>query len=719
MEKSLHFTQDSKGIGRLIFDVPGEKVNVFSIDIMKELGVLIDEIAAKKDLKALVISSAKNNNFVAGADIKGFLDFKGETQEIENMIRLGQGVFRKIETLPFPSIAVIEGSCLGGGLEFALSCTYRIVVDQEKTAIGLPEVSIGLVPAWGGITRLPNLVGLEQSLGMIASGRPINAKKAWKIKLADAITSSEFQEESLDKFLGLCLTSKGKKKIEKQRNNRGIRGTVLESCGQSLVFSQAKKSVLSKTKGLYPAPISAIDAIKESYKKPLQEGFNAECRAFVSLMKMSIPKNLIRLFFTSNLLKKDKGVKEKVTPITVKNVAVMGSGIMGSGIAWLFSKNGIPVRLKDISWEVIGKGMGAIRKMYAFPLKVRKMTPGQVNLKMHSVTGTVDYTGFNKNELIIEAISENLSLKKQVFSEVEKVVSPETIICSNTSTLSISVMNKDMKHPERLVGVHFFNPVNRMPLVEVIPSDVTSSQAVVTAMALLKKLGKTPILVKDCPGFLVNRILTPYLVEATWLFEEGGDVEEIDKVFTKFGMPMGPFTLFDEVGIDVAYKVATLLEGAYGERMKAASIAKNVYDKKFFGKKTGAGFYIHKGKKPVLNQAAVSLRKASSTSNFKLKDKEILERVLFSMVNEAARCLEEKVVETPAYVDMATVMGTGFPPFHGGVLKYADEIGVDYITDRLKEFTSKYGPRFTPCNLLFEKGEKRQLFYSADDKVEG
>jgi 3-hydroxyacyl-CoA dehydrogenase/enoyl-CoA hydratase/3-hydroxybutyryl-CoA epimerase len=604
---------------------------------------------------------------------------------------------------------------MGGGTEFALACTFRVVTDNPKTSMGLPETSLGIIPGWGGSQRLPRLVGLTEGVTMIASGRPVKAPKAYKLKLADAIISQEFRKEKTEEFIQTLLKPEERKKILQARNNGGLQSLLLEKnpLGRKFLFHKARKDILSKTKGHYPAPILAVNLIENSCTLPLKQGLNMEIQTLTrdAAGGFDISNNLINLFFTSEALKKDKGVKEDVTPLTIKSGAVIGAGTMGSGIAWLFSNNKLPVRFKDINWEAVGKGYSVVWDIYSKQIRDKRIKRDEAALKFDIVGGSLDYTGFQHADLIIEAAVENLELKNKIFKELEEVIKPTAIVASNTSSLSITEMAKAFKNPERFVGMHFFNPPNKMPLVEVIAGEKTSPQTIATAVDICKKFGKTPLVVKDCAGFLVNRLFVPGANEVMWMLQEGVEESRLEKELLDFGMPMSPFVLSDEVGNDVSFKVSKVLEAAYGSRMKAPDLVQALYDKKLFGKKTGAGFYIWKGKERSPNPEIKKILAGYPKKFVGLPDQDIQDRFTLIMINEAARCLEEKVVENPAYLDMALIMGIGFPPFRGGLLRHADKLGIDYVVNRLKSFQETFGDRFTPAPLLLEMQKSKKTFY--------
>jgi 3-hydroxyacyl-CoA dehydrogenase/enoyl-CoA hydratase/3-hydroxybutyryl-CoA epimerase len=480
------------------------------------------------------------------------------------------------------------------------------------------------------------------------------------------------------------------------------------SAGRWLIFSKAKKDLFKKTRGNYPAPLEALKVIKKTYKGSLIKGLEKEAQAFARLVITEVSKNLTNLFFVQEKIKKEDWGVEGVEKKEIQSVAVTGAGVMGGGIAWLFSMNNLPVQIKDISYEAIGKGLSQARAFYDQLKKRKKISEREINLRMHKISGTLDYSGFRNHDIVIEAVPENISLKKKILNELESEIKKDSIIATNTSSLSIDDLAKDLKYPERFVGMHFFNPVNRMPLVEIIAGKKTSKKTIASTVSLARSLNKTPIVVQNGPGFLVNRILMPYLNESVLLFEEGVEYSYIDKIFLDFGMPMGPFTLMDEIGIDVGFKVAEVLTDAFKERMPLGNSYKFLIENNFYGKKNGIGFYIHSGKKKTINNKIVQQFPHKRSA---IKQDEIIERTIFLMINEAAYCLHEKIIEQPRYLDMSLILGIGFPPFRGGLLKYADKIKPVYIVERLKHYEDLYGSRFKPAKLLKELADKNGHFY--------
>lgn len=704
---------DESGIAHLVIDLPDEKVNKLSATVMVELDGLLDDDLQNGRIRALVISSGKPGVFIAGADIAEIETLKG-AEDAYRKSQQGQAIFAKLGALPYPTIAVIDGVCLGGGLELALACSFRVVTDSSKTKLGFPEVTLGILPGWGGTQRLPRLIGLVQALQMILSGKPVSGSKALQLGLADTLVPHEFVAEKAREFTGRCLNGKGRQVIRKKRGRHRQQRIWPVS---TIVINKARTQAMNKSKGHYPAIPSILALMQVTNYCKLSDGLEKESRAFSELATTSICRNLIGLFHTDQLLKKDRGTGVDVTPRPIHRAAVLGAGVMGGGIAWLFSRYGRPVRVKDVAWEAVGKAFAEAADYYRQLGKLRKIKPHEVTLNMHRITGTLDYSGFADADIVIEAIVEKMDVKKTVLAEMEEYVSDEAVICSNTSALSISEMATVLKHPERFVGMHFFNPVNRMPLVEVIAGKDSSAEAVATVVALAHDLKKTPVVVKDSPGFLVNRILIPYLNEAGLLLQEGVEFERIDRLAEAFGMPMGPFALADVTGIDVGYKVIQELSTAFSPRLEAAPVLDRFIQAGLLGRKSGGGFYLYKDKERSSNPEAVAL--LEDFRKKEVSDGDIVDRLILIMLNEAAMCLQERIVERVDYLDMALITGIGFPPFRGGLLRYADEQGVAETVKRLDELQAACGERFKPCDLLQTMAMRGNAFYDNATTAKG
>lgn len=707
---SVTYREDNS-VGYIEFDQSDSKVNILTAQTIKDLDQLISDVEKNKKIKALIIQSSKPGVFVAGADITE-IESIVEAEDGQQKATAGQDLFNKIEDLSIPTLAIIDGVALGGGCELAISCLYRIATHNPKVKIGLPEVNLGFVPGFGGTYRLPRLVGLSESLKMILSGKPVNASKALRIGLVDQLIPIARMDEYIQKFLEDHVLKGVKRKKYQRRKKKGVVGW-LESnrWGHSVIFSKSRKSVMEKSQGFYPAPLSAIDVISKSFYQSREEGLALESQTFGQLAITDISKNLVNVFYLMEKYKKlSVDGADDIIPQDVKRCGVLGAGIMGGGIAQLLSSRDIWVRLKDINYEAVGQGFKAADKIYRKAVKIRKMNRAQANEKMAHITGAIDYSGFAQTDFVIEAVVEKMEVKKKVFKELSDVVADDTILATNTSALSVTEMAAETKDPSKVIGFHFFNPVHRMPLVEIITTPSTSKETIVSTLNLVKKLGKTPILVKDSSGFIVNRILLIYMAEAGRLLEETGDMEAIDKIVTDFGMPMGPFLLSDEVGLDVGLKVMRILEESFGERFKAADLFDQFFKKGHLGKKTGKGFYLH-GKSRSANPEVEKLlagRNFSQLSEFEMEN-----RMIYLMINEAARCLEERIVDEPHAIDVGMIFGTGFPPFRGGLLRYADHIGIKDVVAKLQKFQKDYKSAiYRPCQYLVDLKEQGQKFYS-------
>lgn len=679
-------------------------MNVLSSQSLFELDKIISQLEQRKDLKGICILSKKQDIFIAGADIK----------EIENITsasigqakaQAGQKILNRLEKLPMPTIALINGACLGGGLELALSCDYRLASFGDKVKLGLPEVKLGIIPGFGGTKRLPRLVGLRKGIELIVSGEAVSGNEALKIGLADGLCS---QNRLSDEGLEFLRKNSRKRKIYKPKL-KGLINVFLDrtSLGQAILNSQAKKFILKTTKGYYPAPLKALEVVVKNYTSGLPKALEREAKVFGELVITPVSKNLIAIFYLIEKYKKAKWAEG--TPRKIHQCAVLGAGVMGGGIAQAFSAYGLAVRMKDLNYLALGRGLKQAKEVYDYAVKKRKLKSAQAVSGMGLISVATDYSGFSNADLIVEAVVEDMQVKKNIFRELDSVANPHAILASNTSCLSIAEMSEGVTDKGRVIGMHFFNPVARMPLIEIIRAPETSAETIATLVEFSKRIGKTPIVVNDSCGFLVNRILLPYLNEAGFILEEGIGFERIDTLMSSFGMPMGPFTLIDEIGLDVGYKVALLLEGHFGERMKAAEILKKLYAQKWFGKKSGKGFYIHKGKDKKPNQ---EVYKFISKESSVLSDEVIVKRMLYRMINEAAMCLQEKVCNEPSDVDIAMILGTGFPPFRAGLLHYADSFGVDKIVVDLENFRAQFkSERFAPCNYLAALAKNKEGFY--------
>ena len=688
----------NQNIATLTFDLENEKINKLSFEILKEFDEKLNIIKDDSTIKALVIDSAKKNIFIAGADIKEIEKLKDEKEVYEALIQVHR-IFNKLENLKIPTIAYINGACMGGGLELALACKYRVLSTNEKTKLAFPEIKLGIFPGFAGTIRAPKLIGLVNSLDLILTGKTIDAKKAYRINLADVIFDDSQKEFMLDDFI--------KKAIYGTIKNRRKFNILDYSPFNEIVFAKALKGLKAKVNKDYKAPYKALEVIKRTLNKEIEDSIKIEAKEFSKLAVSKESKNMIKLFFLFEKL--NKNYEKTSNPIS--NAIILGNGVMGKGIIWLFSKylKDVRIKIRDIS-QANGI-INDVSKIYDYLIKSRRMTKNQVDFKLNKISYTDKFKGFKNFDFIIEAIIEDEKTKKDTYTQLEKVINDNTIIATNTSSISIEKLGSEIKNKENFLGVHFFNPVNLMPLVEVIPTSYTSKETVNKVFELLISCGKTPVLVGDCAGFIVNRILLPYMNEAAFILEEGSTIENIDKVIKDFGMPMGPFTLADTVGVDIGYKVASILNESYGNRMPIAMIIEKMYKAKLLGAKTKAGFYEYKGKDKYTNSLVTSMLE---NNNKIIEDEQIVQRCIYIMINEASRCLEENIVTDASIIDFAMITGTGFPPHKGGLLNYANEIGLENILKSLREFEKNHGIRFTPSNLLIKLVESNKNFETGE-----
>lgn len=624
----------------LVFDREASVANIFDSKTLTELSDCLDELVAKPNVTGLLIHSAKPNIFIAGADLKELSAARGE--QLTRLIATGQTLFNRIADLPYPTVAAIHGACVGGGFELALACDWRIASDAPETKIGLPETQLGILPAWGGTTRLPELLGLQDALPMILTGIIHPSAAAKRKGLVDEVVPKEHL-----KSFALSYLKKGKR----HHTHNPI---VHNQAVAAVIRLQAQKELLKKTRGLYPGPVAALEVAASSIGRTRIQSQQAELEAIEHLAALPETEQLIRLHFLQERARKHRHTS--ADPGTIERAAVVGAGVMGAGIAYWLSTRGTQTILKDISTEALAHGMRTIASLYSDAEKhhVISKTEAACGLdRVHPAAGNIP---LEKCDLIIEAAVEKLSIKQKIFADLSARCRPDTILATNTSALPIHELASSITHPERLIGLHFFNPVHRMKLVEVVRTEFTSDETLSTAVAYVRKIGKLPVVVKDSPGFLVNRILMPYLVEAASMFEQGGDPEEIDNAMLDYGMPMGPLRLLDEVGLDVAMHVAKTLATAFPDRMEIPKVVEKLLAGGHTGRKGGSGFYVYDNASPAVNAQVIAFQ--TGVEDVPDDVKEILSSLMFE---EAKLCLEEGIVEGPDEIELAMVLGTGFP----------------------------------------------------------
>ncbi len=694
----------------LTIDLPGAPVNTLNTQVRTEFEGHFTRLRDDPAVKAVVLISGKAENFIAGADIEEFTTLTTQEQ-FTALSRDGQAMIQRVDDYPKPVVVAIHGACLGGGLELALACDWRIATDSPKTQLGLPEVQIGLLPGAGGCQRLPRLIGLSAALPMIMGAKMETGLKALKLGLVD---------ELVPKAILLDTALKAAERIVRQgvplrKAKGGMMGAVLDRSfpGRRVVYAKARKDTLKKTHGNYPAPLAALEAVQAGLEQGLAKGFEVESRLFGELAVTDVSRKLIGIFFATNALKKDDGLPPGVTarPRPVERLGVIGSGFMGAGIAGTaVTTAGVDVRLKDTELPRVGKGLKAATDILSGRLKRRRITKPEFQRLAALLSGTTDYSGFQRTDLVIEAVFEELTLKRKVLADTEAATPEKTIFATNTSTIPISDIAREARRPGQVLGMHFFSPVDRMPLLEVIPTDATAPEVVATAVSFGRKLGKTVIVVKDRPGFWVNRILLPYMNEAGYILGEGVHMDLIDKLMVKFGFPVGPITLLDEVGLDVGAKAAKVMHEQFGERLAPSPLLPKVLADGRQGRKNGKGFYhYHDGEKTGPDESIYDLlgvRPAAPASTVVIE-----QRLVYSMLNEAAMAFGEGVVRNPRDGDIGAIFGIGYPPFRGGPLRYMDDLGAAKVVEVLRQLEGACGMRFAPCQALVDMAARGGRFY--------
>ena len=703
---SAFTTEVADGIAVVTLDVAGQAVNTISTAVQKEFAELLPRLASDANVRAVVLISGKADTFIAGADIEEFTLIK-TAEDGSARSREGQELVQRLQDFPKPVVAAIHGACVGGGLELSLACTSRIITDHPKTQLGLPEVNLGLLPGVGGCQRLPRLIGLRAALDIILAGKTERAAKAFRLGMADELVHPAILRET-----AVAAARRLAERVPlRAPRPAGLVAWLLDRTkpGRAVVFAGARRQVLRKTAGNYPAPLEAIDAIRAGYDRGLAAGFAAEHQAFGRLAVTDVSRNLVRLFFADTALKKDDFGTAAARAREVRRVGVIGSGFMGASIAGTAVSNAaVEVRIKDAELARVGKGLKAATSILDGRLQRKRVTRFEYDRLAALLTGAEDYRGFRHADLVIEAVFEDLAVKRQVLKEVEDA-SPDAIFATNTSTIPIADIGAESAHPERVIGMHFFSPVDRMPLLEVIPAARTNAETIATAVAFGRRMGKKVVVVKDHPGFWVNRILTPYLNEAGRLLEEGAPIQELDQVMTRFGFPVGPIALIDEVGIDVAQKAGKVMHAAFGARLEPSGVVATMIADKRLGKKNGRGFYVfHKGSKTGPDETVYDLLGVHPSSKY---PEDIEKRLMGAMLNEAALAFAEGVVRSPRDGDLASVYGIGFPPFRGGPLRLIDARGAGKVVEMLKDLADRFGPRFAPAPALVEMAERGKSYY--------
>ncbi|MDO6426544.1 fatty acid oxidation complex subunit alpha FadJ [Thalassotalea sp. 1_MG-2023] len=695
-------------VAHLVMDVPDESMNTLKSAFADEIATILQEIKANTSLLGVVLCSGKKDSFVAGADIN-MLASCTTAEEATTLSRQGQMIFDQLASLDIPVVAAINGACLGGGLELAMACHARVCSDSPKTALGLPEVQLGLLPGSGGTQRLPKLVGIQKALDMMLTGKQLRAKQALKAGLVDDVVPNTVLIDVAEKLVLSGKVKAGKNHYKPVKLN--LVGKALEKTpfGRKVLFDQASKTVNKKTKGNYPAPLSIIKCVKMGVEQSPAKGFQLEADLFGELVMTPESYQLRQIFFATTEMKKEQGVAG-VEPSTIKKVAVLGGGLMGGGIAFVTAtKAKLPVRIKDIGDQGLKNAFKYGYDLLNKKVKRRFMRKSEMQKQMSMMTGTTDYSGFHDVDVVIEAVFEDLALKQSMVQDIEQHCATSTIFASNTSSLPIGQIAAKATRAENVIGLHYFSPVDKMPLAEIIPHEGTSEQVISTTVALAKKQGKTPIVVKDKAGFYVNRILAPYMNEAAILLLAGEPIDKLDRALVNAGFPVGPMQLLDEVGIDVGAKIGPILQAELGERFAPPEAFDKLIDDGRLGKKAKKGFYRYDVKKKEVDQSVYQLLNISPQG--KLASEEIANRCLFMMLNEAAECLAEGIIRNARDGDIGTIFGIGFPPFLGGPFRYMDTLGIDKVVTQLNQFKALYGDRYAPSESLVNMANQGGTFY--------
>ncbi len=703
------------GVACITFDLPGEPINKFTAAVIDELTALLDRFDRDTTIEAAVLLSAKKDIWIAGADIEAFLAFK-DARDAEQSAQAAQALVMRVERGRVPIVCAIHGACLGGGLELALACAYRIASDHPRTVLALPETQLGIIPGIGGTQRLPRTVGLTTALDMILTARNVRARKALSSGLVDELVHPAILREVAIRRAREFAS--GQRARTRAARTGTARSMMLEdnALGRAVVFRQAREQALKKSRGHYPAVMAAIDAIAAGYDGPPERGYAEEARLFGAMAATAVSRELVFLFFATTSLKKDKGVAGADAPPArpIGRLGVLGTGFMGAGIASIAARQGVPVRFKDTGHDAVLRGLAAVGDVLREGYTAKRITKQEFVDQASLVAGTISYEGFGAVDLVIEAVFEDVDVKQTVLREVEPRLPAHGIFATNTSTIPIARIAEAAARPERVIGMHFFSPVPRMPLLEVIVTPGTAPGTVTTAVAFGRKLGKTVIVVNDSPGFYVNRILLPYMNEAGLLLDEGVAIDAIDKALLAYGFPVGPITLLDEVGLDVAGKAGKIMADAIGARMTPARSIVAVVEAGRLGRKGRQGFYAYgvDGKKSGVDESVYELL-PTRKKRTAMPAAEIQRRCTMAMLNEAVRCLEEGVLRSPRDGDVGAVFGIGYPPFRGGPFRSIDARGAAAIVAELTALDAAHPGRFTPAVRLQEMAAAGARFYPA------
>lgn len=715
----LRLEHRDDGVAVLWVDDPREPVNTLRAEIAEEFQEALDTLQDSSAATVLVIISAKPDNFIAGANLEMLQSVKSIAEGRE-LAELSQSMQRRLASVPMPVVAAIHGSCLGGGLELALATDARVVSDDPATRLGLPEVQLGLLPGGGGTQRLPRLIGLVAALPLLLTGRQLGARDALALGLVDAVVERDML---LEAAVDRALTLRGlhrrpgrplvPPRVASPFNRRGFTQLLAarNPIGRQLLFARVHRQTVDKTRGNYPAPERILEVVRKGLEQGSDVGFSAEARAFGELVVSPQSRQLVNMFFATRELARDTGVDDSHPEIRdVEAVGMLGAGLMGAGIAYLCAaRAGTPVTIKERDQESLDQGMQNFRELIDGRVRRGRMTRAESETVLGRVAGTLEFEQLRGANLVVEAVFEDRDLKRQLLAEVEALEGEARIFASNTSSIPIAEIAAGSRRPANVVGMHYFSPADRMPLLEVIVTEQTSADVTATCVAYGKRQGKTVIVVRDGVGFYTSRVLAPYLNEAAQLLTEGVTIESVDRALVDFGFPVGPLSLLDEIGIDVGYKVSRILGDAFGARMQAPAGLQTLVDQGSLGKKTKRGFYLYDRRRRRANDDIYALLGVEPTKEQGTIP--IAERCVLQMVNEAARCLESGILRSARDGDIGAVFGLGFPPFLGGPFRYADDLGAGHLVRRLEHFANIHGERYQPAGILRELAGRDESFY--------
>jgi 3-hydroxyacyl-CoA dehydrogenase/enoyl-CoA hydratase/3-hydroxybutyryl-CoA epimerase len=721
-EGPLSIRVDPRGVAVISYDIPGESVNTLRADFVDAFSSAFREVEDNPDVRAAVLVSGKKDSFVVGADIHMLEDLDGRA-DVMAMLERGHDAAERIGASSKPVVAAIHGPALGGGFEVALACHGRVLSHSRKTVLGLPEVRLGLLPGMNGLQRLAMRAGLQMALDYGLTGKNMYPDKAKKLGVADDVVPKPILEQvAIELALKLAAggAADGSKKRTSPLDTTQLQQLALEKnpLGRSVLFKKAREQVMKTTGGHYPAALRIIDVIECFASDGFEASKKVEREAFADLLESDVSANLRGIFFAHTALKKDTGVDDAaVEPRDVDRIGMLGAGLMGAGIAYVSIDNGIGVRLKDRDHSALGRGVKYIADIADDRVKKRRMTKIERAERLARLSTTVDYSGMLQVEVVVEAVFEDLDLKQRVIREVEAACKPGVIFASNTSSIPIARIAEASKAPENVVGMHYFSPVHKMPLLEVIRTDQTSDEVVATAVAIGKRQGKTVIVVRDGVGFYTSRVLGPYMNEASYLLTEGASVEQIDKAMTSFGWPVGPMQLIDEVGIDVAAHVGPIMRAAFGERMEPPATTPRLIDDDRKGRKNERGFYLYgaaakqKGKGKHVDESVYGVLGLDVPKGEAVTRDEIQNRCNLQFINEAMHCWGEGLLRSPRDGDIGAIFGLGFPPFLGGPFRYVDHVGADVVLGQIEGYRERFGVRWTPAPALVEMAKAGKRFY--------